>query len=157
VKHLRQGQSVEISLDGAEIGTVGRLSDEIAASYKFREPVYIAEIDLELALSRPVAPAIYQPLAIYPGISRDVSFNAKRSVTYASIREAIVDQQAELCRSVEFVDVYEGKGLADDERSITLRLEYRSDERTLVEAEAEALHERLVSTAEQKLGINRRF
>ncbi|MFL6374448.1 MAG: phenylalanine--tRNA ligase subunit beta, partial [Pyrinomonadaceae bacterium] len=157
VKHLRKGQAAAVSLNGHEIGTLGRLSDEIAATYKFRQAVYLAEIDLQTALSQPADPAVYEPLSKYPGITRDVSFVAKRSITFASIRNAIVDRDAELCRSVEFVDIYEGKGLADDERSITIRLEYRSDERTLIEDEVEALHERLISAAEQKLEISRRF
>jgi len=157
IKHLRKGQSATISLNGTEIGTLGRLSDEIAATYKFRQAVYVAELDLEWALSQATAPAIYKPLAVYPGISRDVSFVAKRLITFASIRQAVIEQHADLCGSVEFVDLYEGKGLADDKRSITIRLEYRSDQRTLVEDEVEALHERLVSAAEQKLGIKRRF
>ena len=38
---------------------------------------------------------------------------------------------------VAFVDVYEGKGVSEDQRSITVRLEYRSDERTLIEDEVE--------------------
>jgi len=156
VKHLRRGQAAALHIDGAEIGTLGRLSDEIAATYKFRQPVYVAEIDLQAALTRAADRAIYQPLAKYPGISRDVSFVAKRSITLDSIRDAIASQQAELCRAIQFVDVYEGKGLADDERSITIRLEYRSDERTLIEDEVEALHEGLVSFAQEKLPIKRR-
>ena len=156
-RHLRNGQIASVSVNGVEVGTLGRLGDEIAATYKFRQAVYVAEIDLQAALSQPTTPALYRPLAKYPGISRDVSFVAKRSVTFASIRDAIVDQHADLCRDVAFVDVYEGKGLAPDERSITIRLEYRSDERTLVENEVEALHESLISTAEEKLAVKRRF
>ena len=47
--------------------------------------------------------------------------------------------------------------MAEDERSITIRLEYRSDERTLVEAEVEAVHQQVLTTVEQKLGIKPRF
>ncbi|HEY2847370.1 MAG TPA: hypothetical protein VGI80_06080, partial [Pyrinomonadaceae bacterium] len=157
VKHLRKGQAASISIGETRIGAIGRLNDDIAASYKFRQPVYVGEIDLQAALSRTTTLPVYQPLAKYPGISRDVSFVAKRNITYASINDAIRSQQAELLRAVEFVDVYEGKGLADDERSITVRLEYLSPERTLVEDEVEALHEQLVTSAEQNLGIKRRF
>jgi phenylalanyl-tRNA synthetase beta subunit len=56
-----------------------------------------------------------------------VSLVAKKATTFASIRDSVASHQAELLRGVDFVDVYEGKGLADDERSITIRLEYRSD------------------------------
>ena len=157
VKHLRTGQAASVILAGHQIGTLGRLADAVAASYKFRQPVFVAEIDLQTALGAAATAAVYEPLGRYPGITRDVSFVVTRAITFASIRDAIADRKAELCRGVEFVDIYEGKGLADDERSITVRLGYRSDERTLVEDEVEALHEGLVTYAEQKLGIKRRF
>jgi phenylalanyl-tRNA synthetase beta chain len=55
------------------------------------------------------------------------------------------------------VDIYEGKGIAATERSITIRLEYRSDERTLVEDEVDAVHNLLIETLEKDLNIRRRF
>ena len=157
VKHLRSGQSAAISFDGLEVGYLGRLLDEIATSYKFKQPVYVAEIDLQAVLEVPVSQIIYHPLAKYPAIVRDVSLLAKRDITFAAIREAVTKQRFELCKNVGFVDIYEGKGLADDERSITIRLEYRSDERTLVEDEVEAMHKEIIAHIERKLGINPRL
>lgn len=157
VRHLRSGQAASVSIDGNTIGYVGRLNEEIAADYKFKQPVYVAEIDLQAALNAPVAAIAYYPLPKYPGITRDISFVAKRRVGFADIRNAVIGQNAELCRSIEFVDIYEGKGLDDSERSITIRLEYRSDERTLMESEIESLHQQIVTTVETKLEIRKRI
>lgn len=156
VKHLRKGQSAEVRVNGKAVGTLGRLNDEIAAGYKFRQPVYLAEIDLQRVLELPVQPVAYQPLPKYPSIVRDVSLLIKRSMTFAEIRDAIREMKIELCRSVEFVDVYEGKGLADDERSLTIRLEYRSPERTLVDEEADAVHAEILKGLETNLGVKPR-
>ncbi len=155
-KHLRQGQSASVSVDGVALGHVGRLNDDVAASYKFRQPVYVAEINLQKVLQMPITPLSYRPLPKYPSVVRDVSFAAGRDVTLAAIREAALEQGFELCRAAEFVDVYEGKGLADGERSITIRLEYRSDERTLLEDEVEAIHQQIVANIEKKLGVKLR-
>src|SRR4029078_13328090 len=122
------------------------LNQELAASYKFRQPVYIAEIDLETILAMPTEPVNYQPLPRFPGASRDVSFVVDRGVSFDAIRGTIEAQNIQLCRAVEFVDVYEGKGLADNERSITVRFDYRSDERTLIEDEVDEAHDRIVKS-----------
>ena len=95
-------------------------------------------------------------MAKYPAITRDVSLLVNRGTTFAQIRTAVADQDFDLCRSVEFVDVYEGKDLADDVRSLTIRLEYRSDERTLVEDEVETVHTQIVEQIEQKLDLKQR-
>lgn len=157
IKHLRPGQSAEVLLNSEKVGYIGRLADSIAAEYKFKQPVFVAEVDLEKLLTSEKAVVAYKPLPTLPSSTRDVSLLSKRSVTFEQLKNAVIDQKIELCRRVEFVDVYEGKGVADDERSITLRLEYRNDERTLLDEEVDAMHEAIIKTLESKLAIKRRF
>lgn len=157
VRHLRKGQSAEIALNGKTVGTIGRLSDEIAQTYKFRQPVFVAEIDLETVLAENEQAVLYHPLPVYPSIERDVSVLVKRNVSFAEIRQAVESEGFELLRSIEFVDIYEGKGVADDERSLTVRFVYRSDERTLIESEVESVHSRILSVLEEKFGARQRF
>jgi phenylalanyl-tRNA synthetase beta chain len=157
VKHLRKGQSASISLGGKKIGYLGRVSDEISSGYKFRQPVYVAELDLQAAMAEDCPPVLYRPLAKYPSIVRDVSLLVKRTTSLAEIRKAVTDQSAEICRSVEFVDIYEGKGMAEDERSVTIRLSYRSDERTLIETEVDAVHQQIIGNLQEILGLRQRF
>ncbi len=156
-RHLRVGQSSSISVSGKVVGSVGRINDEIAGTYKFKQPVYAAELNLSSILNVPTKTVTYRPLAKYPGVVRDVSFVVGRKTTFTEIREAILEQGYELCANILFVDIYEGKGLAQDERSMTIRLEYRSDERTLTEDEVETLHTQIISEIEQKLYIKPRF
>lgn len=157
VTHLRRGQSASISVDGKPVGHVGRLNDDIAGSYKFKQPVYVAELNLQLALNRHIDTATYQPLAKYPSVIRDVSFVIARDITFASIRDLITSNGSELCRNVMFVDIYEGKGIAEDERSLTIRLEYRNDERTLIEEEVEVEHQSILALLAAEMGISPRF
>jgi phenylalanyl-tRNA synthetase beta chain len=157
VKHLRKGQSASIWVGGVKIGFLGRLSDEIAAAYKFKQPVYVAELDLQAVLAEKQTTVLYRPLLKYPVVVRDVSLLVKRSVSFAEIRNFIIEQNIEICRSVGFVDVYEGKGVAVDERSLTIRLEYRSDERTLIDEEVDAVHSQIIGSLENNLGAKQRF
>ena len=156
-RHLRKGQSAEIKSNGKIVGTIGRLNDEIADVYKFKQPVFVAEIDLQTILNEQQPAVLYYPLPIYPSVVRDVSLLAKRNVSFAEIRKTIESENYELLKRIEFVDVYEGKGIGDDERSITIRLEYRSDERTLLEEEVEAVHARILRKLESDSGAKQRF
>jgi phenylalanyl-tRNA synthetase beta chain len=157
VKHLRKGQSAEILLNGRPVGSIGRLNDEISNGYKFRQPVFVAELDLETVLAEKEPPVLYRPLPVYPSVERDVSVLVKRTISFSEIKQAIESQGFELLRKVEFVDVYEGTGVADDERSLTIRLIYRSDERTLIEAEVETVHKRILAALEENFGARPRF
>src|SRR5690606_2619482 len=124
----------------SDLGTVGRLNEELSADYKFKQPVYVAEIDLQALLETEPETPVYRPLPRYPAVVRDVSFLVKREMTFAAVCEAARAANVELLRSTDFVDVFEGKGMAADERSLTVRFKYRSDERTLVEEEVDLAH-----------------
>jgi len=67
VKHLRVGQTAVIALaDGTAIGNIGRLADHIATNYKFRQPIYLAELNLSAMFGSAERAVQYQTLARYP-------------------------------------------------------------------------------------------
>ncbi len=156
VKHLRAGQTALIHIDGGCIGTLGRLNEDISSEYKFKQPVYLAEIDLDAVFSRNTQPILYRPLHKYPSITRDVSLLVDRTTTFDDIRAAVIDHDADLCRNVGFVDIFDVKDAVDGKRSLTIRLEYRSDERTLVDEEVTAVHEGILESLGKTLGVEQR-
>ena len=101
--------------------------------------------------------SVFQPLPVYPSIVRDVSLLVKCSLSFAEIQKAIIEQGFELCRKIEFVDVYEGQGVGEDERSITIRFEYRSNERTLLDEEVDSIHVQILQNLETHLHAKQRF
>ena len=153
VSHLRPGQTAAILIDGGVIGYLGRLNEPISAGYKFRSPVFVAEIDIDAVLNRNLTNVAYRSLPRFPSVVRDVSFLVTRDISFDDVRSAVIDQGSELCRNIGFVDVFEGKGVEVGKRSLTVRLEYRSDERTLVEDEVANAHAQILKVLDETLGI----
>lgn len=156
VKHLRNGQTASVIVDERKVGFIGRLNEEIEANYKFRQPVYVAEIDLQAVLERTPETVRYTPLPKYPSVIRDVSFILDRSVSFGAIRDLVFGERPDLLQSISFVDVFEGKGLEENERSLTVRFTYQSNERTLTENEVNERHDELVRRIESQLKIRQR-
>jgi phenylalanyl-tRNA synthetase beta chain len=157
VKHLRSGQAASLSLvDGLRIGSAGRLADSVAAHYKFRQPVFIVELDLSQLLAGPERLVHYKPLPRYPSVQRDISLLLDRSVQFNDLLVGITDEEISECRQVVLVGTYEGANIPADKRSITLRLEYRSDERTLTDEEVEERHAKLTSSLLEKFSAEQR-
>lgn len=157
VRHLRDGQAARI-LDGAgkAIGSIGRLDEAVAALYKFRQPVYVAEVDLSTLLEMEERPVLYAPLARYPSVVRDISLLVGRRVTLREMLDAASARGLENFREVKLVDVYEGANLPEGKRSLTLRVEYRADDRTLRDEEVEEMHTLLVQALEERFGAQQR-
>ena len=147
VKHFRYGQAASIRLpDGITVGSAGRLAESLAASYKFRQPVYVAELDLTALLDCERRPAQYAPLPRFPAVVRDVTLLVSRDVNFAELVRFIDSEQIANYAGVKLVGIYEGKNIPEDKRSITLRMEYRSDERTLRDEEVEERHRELIDS-----------
>jgi phenylalanyl-tRNA synthetase beta chain len=151
VKHLREGQSAKILLDdGSEIGTIGRLSDVIAGEYKFRQAVYVAELDLTSLVEAEQRAIQYTPLPRYPSVVRDLTLLVSREVDFGSLVKSIDPAETADYAGVKLVGTYEGENIPSDKRSITLRIEYRSNERTLRDDEVEERHQQLRESLAQK-------
>jgi phenylalanyl-tRNA synthetase beta chain len=147
VKHLREGQAAKIMLaDGTPIGSIGRLSETIAASYKFRQPVYLAELDLTALLDSEQRTVQYKPLPRYPSVVRDVTVLVGRDISFAELLEAIDSERVAGYSGAKLVGTYEGEGIPEDKRSVTLRVDYRSEEGTLRDEEVEEQHRRLIDS-----------
>jgi phenylalanyl-tRNA synthetase beta chain len=148
--HLRPGQAAAISADGSRVGLIGRLSDSVASTYKFRQPVFVAELDLTALLALDEQPVLYSPLPRFPSIVRDVSLLIDRSVSVSQLFDAARSQQQEQFAGVSFVGTYEGEGIPENKRSVTLRFEYRAADRTLRDEEVDAIHRPLIDTLKEK-------
>ena len=145
--HLRPGQSAQIKLnDGTEMGTIGRLAESVAVNYKFRYPIYVLELDLEALLNSPARVVQYAPLPRYPSVVRDISLLLDRKISLDEMVNVVRDRQVADFRSVKLVGIFEGGNIPPSKRSVTLRLEYRSDERTLRDQEVEERHAQLTSS-----------
>ncbi len=149
-KHLRAGQAAEIAIHGTRVGSIGRLAENIAADYKFRQPVYVGEIDLTALLEIKELPVLYSALPRFPSILRDVSFLVDRKITVGELLLALNKLRTSKCIGAEFVGTYEGEGIPEDKRSVTIRLEYRAEDRTLRDEEVDEIHWPLVETLKKR-------
>jgi phenylalanyl-tRNA synthetase beta chain len=153
VRHLRNGQAAGITIRGGKkIGTMGTLAESIAANYKFRQSILVAELDLSALLELADEPVFYSPLPRFPSVVRDVSLLLDRKVTVSSLLKAVAAEDVAECQATQLVGVFEGKTIPSGKRSVTLRLEYRAADRTLRDADVDEMHWRIVRALEQKFG-----
>ncbi|MGH9968752.1 MAG: phenylalanine--tRNA ligase subunit beta [Pyrinomonadaceae bacterium] len=147
IKHLREGQAAKITLaDGTTIGSLGRLAESVADAYKFRQPVYVAELDLTSLLAAEENAVHYEPLPRYPSVVRDMTILVDRHVTLHDLLQAVAKERVEDCRRAQLVGTYEGSNISEGKRAVTLRIEYRSDERTLRDEEVEERQRGLIDS-----------
>jgi phenylalanyl-tRNA synthetase beta chain len=143
VEYLHPGQSAVLIRDGEEVARYGRLHPRIAQLYKFRQPVYVAEIEFARLLELPADEVRYSALPRHPVSSRDVSMLVPDTVLWVEIERAIKELGIAEIVDLRVFDVYAGKGMPEGMRSLAFRVTYRNAGRTLTDEEVAAMHERV--------------
>jgi phenylalanyl-tRNA synthetase beta chain len=146
--YLVRGRAAELRLDGQPIGMVGQLTPSIAEARGLPagEPLYVAELDAErLGTALPGEGLRADPLPRFPPIVRDVSLLLDEALPAAAVRGTIrATAPATLVSVVEF-DRYQGSGIPEGRISLSLRLTFRSTERTLTDDEVQEAMDRIVA------------
>lgn len=144
---LVPGRAAEVHARKTRVGVLGQLSSEVASAHGLpADPVYVAEIDLD-ALERigGSGHVRVEPLPKYPSVTRDISVLVDDTLAAADVRQTIRRAApSTLVRVVEF-DRYQGKGVPDFKVSLSLRLTFRSNDRTLTDAEVQESMEQVLS------------
>jgi phenylalanyl-tRNA synthetase beta chain len=138
--YLVRGRAATISVGGRAIGSVGMLTPASVASagLSANDDVYVAELDLDaITASQSQAPLTVRPLPRYPSSSRDISIVVDETLPAETVRGTIRAAAPDTLVSVREFDRYQGKGVPEGRVSLSLRLTFRSLERTLTDAEVE--------------------
>jgi phenylalanyl-tRNA synthetase beta chain len=141
VPYLVPGQAAAVLVAGTPVGVVGRLTAGVteARGAPRQDRVFVAEVDLEkLDAARPGEQAPVRPLPRHPSVVRDLSVVVSERLSAAIIRGTI---QAAAARgpaplvSIAFFDRYKGRGVGDQAVSVSVRLTFQAEDRTLTDAE----------------------
>ncbi len=135
-----------------ELGSFGVISDEAMANEDLGVPIVGAELWLDVLVGAPVPKTTVRPLPQFPGIERDLSLVLPESATWASV-ERLVDACAlERCVGTDLVGVYRGKQLGAGRKSVTLRVRFRDETRTMRHEEVDPQMNRVAERAKAELG-----
>lgn len=150
IPYLHPGRAALLSLGDQLIGQVGQLHPRVAAEYKFKQPVFIAELNLGALLNADRVEVRYQPLPKFPTASRDLALLIDTSVPLATIEQTVNGLAISELVGFKLFDLYAGKELPAGKHSIALSLRYRAADRTLTDEEVAAMHDRIVQKLKQE-------
>lgn len=139
-----EGASLRLLLGNEDVGAVGAVSDRVRDAWDLQDDVFVFEIRLEPLLAAWTGMGRYERPPRYPKSRRDVALVVSRGVRAGDVVAAIEGVSEPLLSGTEIFDVYEGKQLPEDKKSIGIALTYMSRERTLTDEEVDAAHARIV-------------
>ncbi len=124
------GRSVSIHVDGRFVGEMGQVSRFVERAFGLDVSAVIIRLEIAEMLDLFTNIKFYKAIAQFPSVKRDIAFVIDERIEYGAVIEKIMSD-ARLLESVDVFDIYRGKGVDEDKKSLALHLSFSSSERTL--------------------------
>ena len=129
---------------------MGSLQPEYLDRLGLSEDIYI--FSLELNCLQKNIPSSYKEFSKFPTSSRDLSFIVNKSVASSSIENVIKSAAGKFFKDIEIFDVYEGKGIEEEKKSIAISVSWQSIKQTLKDSDIDFAVEKIVNSMKKELG-----
>jgi len=149
---LMPGRTAAVLTNGTRVGVIGQLARHVVEAHGLPadEPVYGADIDLDALDAAAAGDMRYEALPRYPSVVRDLSILVDDTVPSADVRATIRGAAPSTLVRVREFDRYQGKGIPENKVSLSLRLTFRSSDRTLTDAEVHDAMHRVVTALKDR-------
>lgn len=151
---LHPGRSAEIRRDGQPIGWIGELHPNWVQRYDLTSAPVVFELELDAALARPMP--VFAAPSKFPPVVRDIALVVDAARPVAEMLAVMHDGAPDIVQAIDIFDVYQGKGIEDERKSVAFRVRLQHTDRTLEDAEVDAAVEALVGRAGLALGAHLR-
>lgn len=150
-EEVHPGQTALISVNNDIVGLVGRVHPALE-----KEAVYVLEIDLDKLLDKKVGKMKYKEISKFPSVKKDLAVVVDKNVTAEEIAVLIKKAGGSSLSKIEAFDVYTGKGIDENKKSIAYSLTFEKMDRTLTDEEISQSMEKIVEMLNKKIGAELR-
>jgi phenylalanyl-tRNA synthetase beta chain len=144
-----------VDASGALVGWGGEVDAKAIDAPAWADPVFALELTLRREYGEHPARRV-APLPAYPAVERDVALLVADEVPAARVAAVIGAAGGALLEAFEPFDLFRGRGIPGDARSIAYRLRFRAGDRTLTDTEVDQAMARILKQLKEELGVERR-
>ena len=142
--------SAGIKLKDEEIGYFSVLNPKVRDKIDKKLNVAFAEIDIDDMEKVEELPLEYKEVSKYPGVTVDLSLIVEKSISYKTLSSYIDMYPCQYLNRYYLVDIFEDEKQLPGKKSVTVRFEFVSMERTLESNEVQKMVDGLLSVLEGK-------
>jgi len=161
VKHpaLHPGQTAQIEKQNEQgewkvVGIMGALHPNLQKPLGLKQPVFLAQMCLNEV--QDVQVPSFKELSKFPEMRRDIALIASKETPVADVLSTIRANAGEYLTKLNIFDVYVGKGVDLDKKSLALGLTWQHPSRTLTDDEINNYLSSVLASLEESLGATLR-
>ncbi len=150
-KEFHPGQTALISVNNDIVGIIGKVHPSIV-----NEDVFVLEINLDKLLSKKVGKMKFKEISKFPSVNKDLAIVVDKDIEAQTIAMQIKKSGGSILNDIKIFDIYTGKGIDENKKSIAYSLTLGKMNATLTDEEINACMEKIIKDLENKLGAELR-
>jgi len=145
------GRTGEVLEEGQPIGIVGEVHPQVLAQLGLPGRAVVAEVLFDRFSAGGQRTPQAQSLPRFPGVRRDLTVVIRGKIAGGDVLQVIRQRGGYTLRDISMVSEYQGPQLEAGARSLSFRLYFQADDRTLTNEEVAAIQQRIID------GLRERF
>ena len=138
------------------LAIVGEVHPAVAEALGIKKKIYVFEADVETLHRFAAKKFSLESLPKYPSISRDLAILVNHDTAAGDVEKIIAKNGGKFFKGVTLFDVYTGERISADKKSLAFAIEFRSNERTLKDEEADEAFKSILAAVEKDFGATLR-
>jgi len=132
---LHPGQTAKVLLNGKAIGWLGKLHPKWQQHYDLAKSTYLFELDVDAIVARPLP--TYQEVSKLLPVRRDLAIVLDENIAVQTVLNVIHEENITLIADVGLFDLYQGKGVPENKKSLALSVLMHDTQKTLTDSDAD--------------------
>ncbi|KQT37911.1 phenylalanine--tRNA ligase subunit beta [Methylophilus sp. Leaf414] len=134
---LHPGQSARIYMGDKAVGWLGKLHPQWQQQYQLTQACFLFEIDVAAIQTKQVP--VYQEVSKFLPVRRDLAMVVDQNISAQAMIEAIIAEQIPQLLTVKLFDVYQGKGVPENKKSLAFLVLMQDTAKTMVDEEVDTI------------------
>jgi phenylalanyl-tRNA synthetase beta chain len=144
------GRTGQILQQEKPIGVVGEVHPQLLAQLALPGRAVVAEVLFDEFSAGGLRTPQARSLPRFPGVRRDLTVVIRGKIGAGDLLQVIRQQGGYTLRDISMVSEYQGPQLEAGARSLSFRLQYQADDRTLTNEEVGAVQQRIIDGLKQQ-------
>ncbi len=151
------GKCARVTAGERHLGFIGELHPQVRANYELPPtPLLAGDFDLEAILESIPERFDITPVAAFPPVLEDLAVIVDEALPAEKVEATIRAAGGAMLADLRLFDVYRGDQIGAGKKSLAYNLTYQAPDRTLTDAEAAKIRQRIIRQLEQDLGAKLR-
>lgn len=152
--YTRYGYTAKIVAANELIGLVGEMHSEVLANFDLKRTAFIFELNCNSLLKLSNLSKTSKQLPKFPAATRDITLIVNKNIEAMSIIDEINSIGEKLIENMHLFDIFEGASIPPAKKSVSIRITYRSSEKTLEDDEVNDMHKDTTDRLIKKFGAS---